>query len=187
MSQLDHAIGELVIANRILANEGVVDAYGHVSIRHPANRDRYLLSRSRSPELVTQDDIMTFSLESMVTGEDKRRQRGETGASSFGLPFVRPLGLMEGGVGAPGRGRPHVRDRRGLRAHRGQSRGEHCGISGTVIGRVRKYGGVPGGPQTRRIPSSSVAPIPSGIGVPCVLGLLGLRTANHDRTSGRVH
>ncbi|MFN0305725.1 MAG: class II aldolase/adducin family protein [Burkholderiales bacterium] len=72
MTQLDQAIRELVIANRILANEGVVDAYGHVSIRHPAHRDRYLLSRSRSPELVTQDDIMTFSLDSKVAGEDKR-------------------------------------------------------------------------------------------------------------------
>jgi len=54
-------------------------------------------------------------------------------------------------------------------------------------GRVRKFGGMPGGPQTRRIPSSSVAPIPSGIGAPCALGLLGLRTANHDRTYGRIH
>ena len=35
MHDLDFHIGELVIANRILANEGVVDAYGHVSMRHP--------------------------------------------------------------------------------------------------------------------------------------------------------
>ncbi len=61
-----------MIANRILANENVVDAYGHVSIRHPEHRDRYLLSRSRSPELVTADDIMTFSLDSKVVGEDNR-------------------------------------------------------------------------------------------------------------------
>ena len=42
-----------MIANRILAKEDVVDAYGHVSIRHPQKPDRYLLSRSLSPEFVT--------------------------------------------------------------------------------------------------------------------------------------
>ena len=55
----------LIVANRILAREGVVDAYGHVSIRHPERPDRFLLSRSRSAELVTVDDILEFDL----TGE----------------------------------------------------------------------------------------------------------------------
>ena len=41
---------DLVIANRILAKEDVVDAYGHVSVRHPDDPSRYLLSRSRAPE-----------------------------------------------------------------------------------------------------------------------------------------
>ena len=54
---------DLVIANRILAREGVVDAYGHVSVRHPDNPRRFLLSQSRSPELVTLDDLMEFTLE----------------------------------------------------------------------------------------------------------------------------
>ena len=49
---------ELVIANRILAHEGVVDAYGHISVRHPERADRFFLSCSRSPELVTLDDII---------------------------------------------------------------------------------------------------------------------------------
>ena len=53
---------DLVIANRILANEGVVDAFGHVSIRNPENLDRYFQSRSRAPELVTADDLMEFNL-----------------------------------------------------------------------------------------------------------------------------
>ena len=44
---------DLVIANRILANEGVVDAFGHVSIRNPEDPNRYFQSRSRAPELVT--------------------------------------------------------------------------------------------------------------------------------------
>ena len=53
---------DLVIANRILANEGVVDAFGHVSIRNPEDPNRYFQSRSRAPELVTADDLMEFGL-----------------------------------------------------------------------------------------------------------------------------
>ena len=54
---------DLVIANRILAHEGVVDAYGHVSVRHPERSDRFFLSGSRSPELVTLDDIIEYDLD----------------------------------------------------------------------------------------------------------------------------
>jgi ribulose-5-phosphate 4-epimerase/fuculose-1-phosphate aldolase len=54
---------DLVIANRILAHEGVVDAYGHISVRHPERSDRFLLSCSRSPELVTLDDIIEYDLD----------------------------------------------------------------------------------------------------------------------------
>jgi len=56
-------IVKLVAANRVLANEGIVDAYGHVSIRNPLNKNQYLLSRSLSPELVTEDDIYAFTLD----------------------------------------------------------------------------------------------------------------------------
>jgi ribulose-5-phosphate 4-epimerase/fuculose-1-phosphate aldolase len=55
---------ELAVANRILAHEGVIDAFGHVSIRHPDDPGRYFLSRSRSPELVEPDDILEFDLDS---------------------------------------------------------------------------------------------------------------------------
>jgi ribulose-5-phosphate 4-epimerase/fuculose-1-phosphate aldolase len=54
---------DLVIANRILAHEGVVDAYGHISVRHPERPDRFFLSGSRSPELVTHDDIIEYDLD----------------------------------------------------------------------------------------------------------------------------
>lgn len=54
----------LARANRIIANEGVVDAFGHVAMRHPANPRRYLLSCSRAPELVQPDDILEFTLDS---------------------------------------------------------------------------------------------------------------------------
>jgi HCOMODA/2-hydroxy-3-carboxy-muconic semialdehyde decarboxylase len=56
----------VVVANRILAHEGVVDAYGHVSMRHPDDPERYLMSRSRSPELVTLDDVLEFRLDGEV-------------------------------------------------------------------------------------------------------------------------
>ncbi len=55
---------QLVLANRILANEGVLDAFGHVSTRHPTNPGRYLLSRSRSPGLIEATDILEFTLDS---------------------------------------------------------------------------------------------------------------------------
>jgi len=57
------ALRDLALANRILAHEGVVDAFGHVSIRHPQRADRFILSRSRAPELVTVDDLMEFELD----------------------------------------------------------------------------------------------------------------------------
>jgi HCOMODA/2-hydroxy-3-carboxy-muconic semialdehyde decarboxylase len=72
MSDLERSVFDLVIANRILANEGVVDAYGHVSMRHPVDPERFLLSRSRSPELVDAADIMTFTLDGKVVGDDRR-------------------------------------------------------------------------------------------------------------------
>jgi ribulose-5-phosphate 4-epimerase/fuculose-1-phosphate aldolase len=50
----------LVAANRILAHEGVVDAYGHVSVRNPDAPARFFMSRSRSPELVGLGDILEF-------------------------------------------------------------------------------------------------------------------------------
>jgi len=57
-------IEELALANRILAHEGVLDAFGHVSVRHPSDPGRYLLSRSRSPLLIEPDDILEYTLDS---------------------------------------------------------------------------------------------------------------------------
>jgi ribulose-5-phosphate 4-epimerase/fuculose-1-phosphate aldolase len=69
MDEVESAILDLVIANRILAKEDVLDAYGHVSIRHPRKPDHYLLSRSLSPEFVTRDDIIEFSLDGNPVGD----------------------------------------------------------------------------------------------------------------------
>jgi HCOMODA/2-hydroxy-3-carboxy-muconic semialdehyde decarboxylase len=57
-------IDELVVANHILANEGVLDGYGHVSVRDPANANRYLLARAGAPALVTAADITEYDLDS---------------------------------------------------------------------------------------------------------------------------
>ena len=63
-SAINRAREEVAIGNRILANEGVLDAFGHVSVRHPENPGRYLLSRSRAPELVEPSDVLEYDLES---------------------------------------------------------------------------------------------------------------------------
>jgi len=65
-------VDDLVDANHILACEGVVDAYGHVSVRHPDDPGRFFLSCSRSPELVTAADIMEFGLDGRTVAADKR-------------------------------------------------------------------------------------------------------------------
>lgn len=62
-SLIDRTIDELVIANRILAREDVIDDFGHISVRNPVDPGRYFLSRSRSPALVTRDDIYEFTLD----------------------------------------------------------------------------------------------------------------------------
>ncbi|MGB8843260.1 MAG: class II aldolase/adducin family protein, partial [Aliidongia sp.] len=56
-------LADLVVANHILSEQGALDAFGHVSIRHPTRPDRFLMSRSLAPALVTADDIMEFDLD----------------------------------------------------------------------------------------------------------------------------
>src|SRR5580658_4404628 len=63
MSDLGPIIQDLVIANRILAKEEVVDAYGHISIRHPDHPSRFLIARSLAPELVGPEDIVELGLD----------------------------------------------------------------------------------------------------------------------------
>ena len=55
---------DLAVANRICALEGIIDAFGHVSMRHPTRKDRYLLARSRSPEVVEPSDVYEYDLDS---------------------------------------------------------------------------------------------------------------------------
>ncbi|MBL8379956.1 MAG: class II aldolase/adducin family protein [Burkholderiales bacterium] len=70
-------IDELVTANRILAREGVIDSFGHVSMRDPADPRRFLLSRSRAPQQVEPRDIMRFALDGSVVGDDAAKPYAE--------------------------------------------------------------------------------------------------------------
>ena len=69
--KLDQAKRDLVIANRILAMEGVVDAYGHVSVRHPHDPGRFFIARSLSPESVTLDDIVEYTLDGKAISDTR--------------------------------------------------------------------------------------------------------------------
>jgi HCOMODA/2-hydroxy-3-carboxy-muconic semialdehyde decarboxylase len=74
---LDATLTNLVLANRILAREEVIDDFGHVSVRNPLNPERYFLSRSRSPAVVTRGDLMEFTLDGEPVGGDQRRPYAE--------------------------------------------------------------------------------------------------------------
>src|SRR6202020_1800413 len=55
---------DLATANRVLANEGVLDAFGHISVRHPDHPDRYLISRYGAAEVMQAEDILELTLDS---------------------------------------------------------------------------------------------------------------------------
>lgn len=70
---LDEVIADIVTANHILSSEGVVDAFGHVSARHPDHPDRFLLSRALSPEFIQASDIQQYYLDGSPVGPDARK------------------------------------------------------------------------------------------------------------------
>lgn len=74
---IDELKQELVTANHILAHEGVLDSFGHVSVRHPTDPNRYFLSRARAPERVTESDIMEFTLEGKSVGAEPGKPYSE--------------------------------------------------------------------------------------------------------------
>jgi len=65
-------LADLAAASRILAAQGVVDGFGHVSMRHPSAPDRYLMARSIAPALVTPDDIIEYDLDSQPCNANGR-------------------------------------------------------------------------------------------------------------------
>lgn len=62
---LEH-LSDLVLANRILVNEGVLDGFGHISVRDPAHPERFFIARSMAPALVTEADLVTCNLDGEV-------------------------------------------------------------------------------------------------------------------------
>jgi ribulose-5-phosphate 4-epimerase/fuculose-1-phosphate aldolase len=69
---LQRAANDLVIANRILAYQGVFDEYGHVSLRHPGDPNRFLLARACAAAFVEPADILEFTLDGECVAEDNR-------------------------------------------------------------------------------------------------------------------
>jgi HCOMODA/2-hydroxy-3-carboxy-muconic semialdehyde decarboxylase len=73
MTNLDLVLQELVTANRILAREGVVDSFGHISVRHPDNPDHFFMARARAPDCVEVSDLLEFTLTGELVGKDSRK------------------------------------------------------------------------------------------------------------------
>lgn len=66
-------IDDLVVANHILVNEKVLDGFGHISVRHDKDPNRFLIARSMAPGLVTADDIVAVDLDGQVHDARGRR------------------------------------------------------------------------------------------------------------------
>jgi HCOMODA/2-hydroxy-3-carboxy-muconic semialdehyde decarboxylase len=87
-------IEDLVAANRILAMEGVLDGWGHVSVRHDRDPNRFLLSRSLAPELIVADDILEFDLDNNAVdakGQDLYTERFIHGEIYKARPDVKAI------------------------------------------------------------------------------------------------
>ena len=102
-------IADLVAANRILAMQGVLDGWGHVSVRHDRDPQRYLLSRSLAPELITAKDILEFDLdnnpvdakgrnlytERFIHGEIYKTRPDVAAIAHMHAPPVIPFGVID--------------------------------------------------------------------------------------------
>ncbi len=105
---MEVALEDLASASRILADQGVFDAAGHVSMRHPGHAERFLMSRSLAPALVTAQDIMEFTLDSepcdargrtafierFLHGEIYRKRPDVMAIAHGHSPSVIPFGLV---------------------------------------------------------------------------------------------
>jgi HCOMODA/2-hydroxy-3-carboxy-muconic semialdehyde decarboxylase len=102
-------IGDLVSANHILYRHGVVDGFGHVSVRDEGNPNRFLLARNMAPALVATGDIMAFALDGTPENDARQpylerfihgsiyRARPDVGAVVHShAPSVIPFGVVRG-------------------------------------------------------------------------------------------
>lgn len=91
MAELSELFEDMVTANRILAYEGVVDGYGHVSVRHPERADRFFMSCARTPQCIEVEDILEYALDSApidARGKSSYRERFIHGALYEARPDV---------------------------------------------------------------------------------------------------
>lgn len=77
MTDVHALLDDLVVANHILADQGVLDAFGHVSVRHPEDAGRFVIARSVGPERVTRTDLQHFTLEGEQVAGDPRAPYAE--------------------------------------------------------------------------------------------------------------
>ena len=77
MTDISQLKEDLVTANRILADNSVVDSFGHVSVRHPDNPRHFLMSRARAPMCVETGDITEFTLDGKVVGVEPGKPYSE--------------------------------------------------------------------------------------------------------------
>jgi ribulose-5-phosphate 4-epimerase/fuculose-1-phosphate aldolase len=77
MTDLSQLKEDLVTANRILADNNVLDSFGHISIRHPNKPDHFLMLRARAPMCIEIDDIMEFTLDGKVVGPEPGKPYSE--------------------------------------------------------------------------------------------------------------
>jgi len=73
VSAHENLLEDMVAANRILASQGVCDAFGHISVRNPDNPQAYFLSCAKAPQLVEREDIMEFTFDGTPVGGDTRK------------------------------------------------------------------------------------------------------------------
>ena len=73
----DELVEDLLIGNKILFKYGVVDAFGHLSVRHDTDPEKYVMSRHLAPALVTEKDLLTYNLDSEPVPATKHRLYSE--------------------------------------------------------------------------------------------------------------
>lgn len=81
-SNVTSAIRDVTLASNILAAHRILDAFGHVSARHPEHPDRFLISRSLAPALITEDDIIEVGLDGKAFDNEDVRLFVETSIHS---------------------------------------------------------------------------------------------------------
>ena len=174
---------DLVLSNRILAHEGVVDAFGHVSIRHPENPGQFIIARAIGPELVAEGDLQLFTLDGEHVGGNAERPYAERvihGAVYEARPDVQavchnhaPSVLPFSVTGVPLRPISHVAASIGaeipvwdmadefgetdmLVRTMAQARSLAQTLGGRAVALMRGHGSVVAGPSVRAVTSSSV-------------------------------